>query len=100
VTAQGIVEAVVESLQRGLERDWRRVGGKVKAAAIGVVPLVWFRGRPPELSMAAFTARWPRAGGWYEGVPGVGQPVVRLSAAWPVALQQPEGQQPVLDLRP
>jgi len=86
VSARGLVEEVITSLRRGLERDWRRVSGQVKAAAVGVVPLVWFRGSPPHLTARAFTARWPGAGGWYEGEPGVGQPVVRLSAVWPVAL--------------
>ena len=89
VTAAGVVEAVASSLQRGLDRDWLRVQGDVKAAAVGVVPTVWFRGRSPNISAQSFEARWPQVGDWYHRVGAIGPPRVRLSAAWPVQLAVP-----------
>ncbi|MCA3357848.1 MAG: hypothetical protein ING02_07600, partial [Roseomonas sp.] len=90
VTAAAVVEAVVASMTHGVTRDWRRVASDVRAAAVGIVPVVWFRGRSPRLSSAAFARRWPSVGGWYDAVPGAA-PIVRLSPAWPVALQAGDG---------
>lgn len=87
VTPAAVVAEVVGAMTRGLQRDWRRVKPDVLAEAAGVVPTVWFRGRSPSLLASTFEHRWPPVGQWYVGRPGVGQPVVRLSAAWPVQLQ-------------
>ena len=80
----GVVEAVVASMARGVRRDWLRVVSDVRAEAVGVVPTVWFRGRSPALSEAAFRRLWPDVGGWFHAEAGVRAVLVRLSPTWPV----------------
>ena len=86
---QLVVDMVVRSLATGVQRDWQRVVTDVLAAAVGLVPTTWFRGRDPHLKEDEFKALWPGLGGWYEVGEGQGEVRVRLSAEWPVALDLP-----------
>ena len=79
-----MVEAVVASMARGVRRDWLRVVTDVRAEAVGVVPTVWFRGRSPALSVAAFHRLWPAVGDWFHAEAGERAVLVRLSPTWPV----------------
>lgn len=86
--ARSVAVAVAEALSRGVRRDWRRTLGTVRAEAAGIVPTVWFRGRPPDLSLPAFHKLWPSPGAWFVATPGVRDLHVRLSQDWPVAMPQ------------
>ena len=86
--ARSIAVAVVDALTRGVQRDWRRTLGNVRAEAAGIVPTVWFRGRPPDLALPAFHKLWPSPGAWFVAAPGVRALQVRLSPAWPMPVPQ------------
>jgi hypothetical protein len=79
--AKAIAKAVLDTLSRGVRRDWLRASSDVLLQAQGVVPLVWFRGRPPGLMREEFRLRWPNPGAWYSPD---GEFTVRLSLDWPV----------------
>ena len=80
-----IVESMVHTLAQGVQRDWLRVTSDVIQEARGIVPTVWFRGRPPDLSQQKFDRLWPNRlveqGEWF--VQRGRQVVVKLSPDWP-----------------
>jgi hypothetical protein len=71
---QRVVDMVVRALSTGVQRDWQRVVTNVLAAAVGLVPTTWFRGRDPQLKEKDFKDLWPAGGlgGWYEVGEGQG----------------------------
>jgi exonuclease III len=90
-SAEAIVRSLVAALTIGVQRDWRRATADVLAAAVGIVPTVWFRGRSPQLKLEQFRQRWPALGSWFEVQPGQPEVVVKLSTLWPVPLAPAAG---------
>ena len=80
---RAVVSAVISALSDGLVRDWARVTSDVTQRAVGLVPLVWFRGLSPKLERDDFARMWPACGDWYTICPQ-GLLTVRLSHTWPI----------------
>lgn len=88
-TAARVCAAVVSAVTGSIRRDWARASQSL--VSLSGVPVEWFRGRDPALSVRAFQERWAHGGVLCAvhdapaGSQGGKQMELRLSLAHPVA---------------